>query len=166
LPQDQSTGANVAAVSEATLLPGPDPAGFDLLSPEQATRWSRYGAGDDPLFIRHVGMEIVEIRTDYCRLVVPWSPQLMQAGGAIHGGVLASVLDTTCVPALGSGFDKAQPFATIDMHIQYVGAGRENDDLVAVGWVTKRGRSVAFCSAEVASAAGKTLATARLTFSY
>ena len=37
---------------------------------------------------------------------------------------------------------------TVDMQIRYLGAARETD-LVAEGWITKRGRSIVFCQAEV-----------------
>ena len=77
---------------------------------------------------------------------------------------MASLIDTACVPAVGSGFTEARPFATVDLHLQYLGAGRPDDDLVAAAWVTRRGRSIVFCEAEVATASGTTLAKGALTF--
>jgi acyl-coenzyme A thioesterase PaaI-like protein len=52
---------------------------------------------------------------------------------------------------------------TIDLHIHYLAAGFE-EDLVAEGWVRRRGRSTAFVSAEVESASGTTLATGQMAY--
>ena len=37
---------------------------------------------------------------------------------------------------------------TIDLQIRYLGAANASD-LVAEGWITRRGRSIVFCQAEV-----------------
>ncbi|MDG2113926.1 MAG: PaaI family thioesterase [Actinomycetota bacterium] len=141
----------------------PDPSSFTELTPELQALWQRYAKSDRPQFMSHVGLSVDEVRLDYCHLSLPFHAALLNAGGAIHGGVVATLIDTACVPAVGSGFTKARPYSTIDLHIQYMGAAAE-DDLEAAAWVTKRGRSIVFCDAEVATTAGKTLARGSLTF--
>ena len=145
----------------------PDPDQFEPLTGEAAERWQRYGRASQHLFVNLVGLTVAEVRLDYCRLALAIRPELKQAGGAVHGGVLATLLDTACVPAVGSAFEKAQPYSTINMNVQYLGAAAEGD-LVAAGWVTRRGRSIVFCEAAVATADGATggtmLAKAALTF--
>jgi len=142
----------------------PDPSDFDELDQRRRDLWGRYGRSDQTLFVNLVGLTIDETRLDYCRLSLPSRAELLQAGGAVHGGVIASLIDTACVPAVGSGFTEARPYSTIDLHVQYMGAARDGDDLVAAAWVTKRGRSIVFCDAEVETAAGRTVARASLTF--
>lgn len=141
----------------------PDPDSYDVLPPERDVLWQRYGKGDRPLFVKLVGLSVAEVRLDYCRLSLPFRPELLQAGGAVHGGVLATLIDTACVPAVGSGFTEARPYSTIDLHIQYLGAAGQ-DDLVAAAWVTKRGRSIVFCDAAVETSSGKAVAKGSLTF--
>ncbi|SUZ67327.1 uncharacterized protein METZ01_LOCUS20181, partial [marine metagenome] len=141
----------------------PDPSSFEELSEQQKALWARYGSGDDPLFVQLVGLHVQEVRHDYCRLGLAFRPELLQAGGVIHGGVLTTLLDTSCVPAVGSGFDKARPYSTISMHVQFL-ASSASSDLVAAGWVIRRGKSIAFCEAEVETAEGKTLAKAAMAF--
>ena len=141
----------------------PDPSSFEELSDRQKALWARYGSGNDPLFVQLVGLQVQEVRRDYCRLALPFRPDLLQAGGVIHGGVLTTLLDTSCVPAVGSAFEKARPYSTISMHVQFL-AGSNDGDLVAAGWVTRRGKSIAFCEAEVATTDGKTLAKGALSF--
>lgn len=140
-----------------------DPNDYEPLDDRRAALWNRYGRGDTPLFVKLVGLEVADVRVDYCRLELAFRDELQQAGGAVHGGVLASLIDTACVPAVGSGFTEARPYSTIDLHIQYLGASG-TDDLVAAAWVTKRGRSIVFCEAGVTTAAGKPLAKGSLTF--
>lgn len=142
----------------------PDPAAFTPLAPDGQALWSRYGTGDRPLFVKLVGLRVAEVRIDYCRLELASRDDLLQAGGAVHGGVIASLIDTACVPAVGSGFTEARPYSTIDLHVQYQGAARQGDDLVAAAWVTRRGRSIVFCEAAVATASGTTVARGALTF--
>ena len=146
---------------EGVLLP--DPSSFEELSADKKALWAKYGSGTDPLFIGLIGVNVEEVRTDYCRLSLPLRGDLLQAGGASHGGVISTLLDTACVPAVGSGFDKARPYSTISMQVQFL-SGASQSDLEAVGWVVKRGKSIAFCNALVQTAAGKLLATASLTF--
>jgi acyl-coenzyme A thioesterase PaaI-like protein len=55
------------------------------------------------------------------------------------------------VPAIGSGYDEQRNFATVDLQIQFLGALVE-EDAVAEGWITQRGRSIVFCEAEVVGA--------------
>ena len=141
----------------------PNPSSFQPLQAEAAQRWGRYGRASQKLFVNLVGLTVAEVRLDYCRLTLPVRSELKQAGGAVHGGVLATLLDTACVPAVGSAFEQAQPYSTINMNVQYLGAAIE-DDLVAAGWVTKRGRSIVFCEAEVETSQGATVAKASLTF--
>ena len=141
----------------------PDPSSFTELSDDQKALWAKFGSGDDPLFVQLIGLQVHEVRRDYCRIGLPFRPELLQAGGAIHGGVLMTLLDTSCVPAVGSGFEKARPYSTISMHVQFL-AGSADSDRVAAGWVTRRGNSIVFCEAEVETTDGKTLAKGALAF--
>ena len=52
---------------------------------------------------------------------------------------------------------------TIDLHVHYFDAAVE-EDLIAEGWVRRRGRSTAFVSAEVETASGKTLAAGNMAY--
>ena len=141
----------------------PDPTTFETLSADRRALWDRYLDNDKVLFTKHVGLVLDDVRLDYCCLRLPSRPELLQAGGAVHGGVVATLIDTACVPAVGSGFETARPYATIDLHVQYVGAAVDQD-LVAAAWVTRRGRSIVFCEAGVETAEGKPLAKGALTF--
>ena len=100
------------------------------------------------------GCTIEELRTDYCRMRMPFRPELEQAGGVVHGGAIATLLDTVVVPAVGSAYDREARFSTVDMHVQFLSA-LIGEDAIGEGWVVKRGRSVVFCESEVTTAADR-----------
>lgn len=118
------------------------------LPPERAAHWSRFGRWEQTFFPTFVGLELEETRVDYGRMRLPYRPELRQPAGVVHGGAIATLIDTVVVPAIGSAYDQRPHMLTVDMQIRYLDAARESD-LVAEGWVVKRGRSIVFCQAEV-----------------
>jgi uncharacterized protein (TIGR00369 family) len=106
---------------------------------------------------------VEEIREDYARLRLPYRPELEQPTEVVHGGAIASLIDTVVVPAVGGAYDRRPEMLTLSMHIQYLGAVRK-EDAVAEGWVTQRGRSIVFCEASVRAASGAPAATGNLVY--
>lgn len=137
--------------------------GYAPLPPERAALWAGYGRWEQTFFPKLVGLEVEEVRIDYCRMRLPWRPELTQPAGVVHGGAIATLIDSVVVPAIGSGYEQRQGFVTVDMQLQYRGAVVE-EDMIGEGWVTVRGRSVVFCEAEVLTASGKAVAKGMLTY--
>ena len=129
---------------------------FAPLGPDVSERWAKFGTWDREYFPTFVGLKIEEIRTDYCRMRLPFRPELEQAGGVVHGGALATLLDTVAVPAVGSAYDREARFSTVDMHVQFLSA-LVGEDAIGEGWVVKRGRRVVFCESEITTAGSGTL---------
>jgi len=102
----------------------------------------------EPLFPNVVGLVLEEVRVDYGRMRLPYRPELRQPEGMVHGGAIATLIDTVIVPAVGSAYDEIPVMLTIDLQIRFLDVSKETD-LVAEGWVTRRGRSISFCQAEV-----------------
>ena len=136
---------------------------FDALPPAAAARWAKFGTWDRTYFPKLVGLQIEELRADYCRMRLPYRPELEQPAGLVHGGAIATLVDTVVVPAVGAAYDPTWRYSTLTMDIQYLGpVARE--DAIAEGWVTQRGSSIVFCRAEVVTASGRTAATGALTY--
>lgn len=134
------------------------------LSPERVALWSKFGRWEERFFPNVVGLQFEEVRTDYSRMRLPYRSELNQPAGVVHGGAIATLIDTVVVPAIASAYDQVPVMLTIDMQIRYLGAARETD-LVAEGWIVKRGRSIVFCQAEVRSdPAGEQVAEGWLTY--
>lgn len=137
---------------------------FDLLPRSIAERWADFGSWPDAVYFPNlVGIEVEELRRDYARMRLPWRPELNQPQGLMHGGAIATLIDTVVVPAIGTAYDDPRPFSTIEMSVRYLGPVR-SEDLVAEGWVTRRGRRVVFCDVEVRTASAVKVATGSLIY--
>lgn len=140
---------------------------FDELDPDTAERWLSFGKEREygrGFFAQHIGLVVEEVRRDYCRMRMVFRPELMQGGGVMHGGAIASLLDSVLVPAIGATLPEGSRYATVDLHVQYMEALLE-DDAVAEGWVVRRGRRVVFGQAEArAASSGRLIATSVLTY--
>ena len=137
---------------------------YEPLTPEAAARWAKFGQSDIVYFPALLGLVVEEVRHDFCRMRLPFVPELLHAGGIVHGGAIASLMDAVFVPAVGSRLDGQSRYSTVDLHVQYLGAVSD-EDIVAQGWVTKRGRSVVFCESEaVGATSGRAIAKSMATF--
>lgn len=101
-------------------------------------------------FVRELGIELDELETDRAVLRLPWRPELATIADVVHGGAVATLLDTAGMAAAWS--DDAAPEAiggaTVAMSISYVSAARAAD-LVAVAEVVRRGGSLCFVDVTV-----------------
>ena len=138
---------------------------FEPLSAEKLELWSQFGTWDGEMwFPKLVGLVLEEIRTDYCRMRLPYRPELRQPAGVVHGGAIATLIDTVVVPAVAAPYDERPRMLTVSMNVRYRGAVME-EDAVAEGWIDERGRSVVFCAAEVVGAtSGKVVADGTLVY--
>jgi uncharacterized protein (TIGR00369 family) len=140
-----------------------DPEGFAPLPEATAAVWGRFGQWQRTFFPKLVGVVVEEVRTDYCRMRLPYRPELDQPHGLVHGGAIATLLDSVVVPAIGSAYDLDARFSTVSMHVDFLGAVK-GEDVVAVGWVVQRGRTIVFCRAEAGTDGGRQVASASLVY--
>ncbi|MCU1396251.1 MAG: thioesterase [Ilumatobacteraceae bacterium] len=138
---------------------------FAALDPDVERRWRKFGAWDRVYYPTLLGMVVDEVRVDYCRMTLPYRPELEQPAGLVHGGAIASLLDAVVVPAVGSAYGREARYSTVDMHVQFLSAVRQAD-ITAEGWIVRRGRSVVFCESEAVDASsGRIVAKSVLTYS-
>jgi uncharacterized protein (TIGR00369 family) len=157
------TAAILARMPDATSIPIRADQ-YEPLGDDAARRWAKFGQGDTVFFPNLLGLAVEEVRIDYCRMRLPFKPELLHAGGIVHGGAIASLMDAVLVPAVGSSLDRTANYSTVDLHVQYIGAVKD-EDIVAEGWVTRRGRSVVFCESEAFGAStGRRIAKSVLTY--
>jgi uncharacterized protein (TIGR00369 family) len=132
--------------------------------PEEKAKGILHGMSSNAPYPNFLGMRFEEVRLEYGRLSLPYRPEFNQPAGMVHGGVIASVIDTVVVLPLLSALDSPpRKLLTIDLHIHYFDAAIE-ENLIAEGWVKRRGRSTAFVGAEVTSASGKLLAEGNMAY--
>jgi uncharacterized protein (TIGR00369 family) len=153
----------VAAMTDEAPNLAPRAQRFTPLSTERQERFAGFAPGRPEFFPGVVGIQLEEVRLDYARMRLPFRSQLNQPAGVMHGGAIATLIDTVVVPALASGYEEPHRYLTIDMQIQYMGAV-VGEDVVAEGWITKRGRSTVFCRAEVMTAKAGVVAAGTLVY--
>jgi uncharacterized protein (TIGR00369 family) len=105
-------------------------------------------------FWRLLGMEVVREPdgADAVRLRV--EEEHFQIMGRVHGGVLASLVDSAIALAVHAPMPPDSAAATVDLHVQYLRAVTEPCVLVARARVLARGRTVALAQAEVTGSDG------------
>ncbi len=137
---------------------------YEPLPDDAAARWAKFGKSETVFYPMLLGLDVEETRIDYCRMRMPFKAELLHPGGIVHGGAIASLMDAVLVPAVGSVLGPNDRFSTVDLHVQYIGAVKD-EDVVAEGWVTKRGRRVVFCESEaVGATSGRLIAKSVLTY--
>jgi uncharacterized protein (TIGR00369 family) len=111
-----------------------------------------------------VGLKWEAVRRDYARMRLPYRPELIQPAGIVHGGAIATLIDTVVVGAIVSGLEGPPArLLTLDLSIQYLDAVRE-EDLIAEAWVRRRGRSIVFLAVDVRTPSGKHAAHGETTY--
>ncbi len=135
---------------------------FQPLDPEHEKRLTR--VFDGAHFSHLLGMQVEEIRRDYGRLRLRFKPELLHPGGVVHGGAIASLIDTAAALAILSGLDgPPRSSATIDLHVHYLEAVA-SEDLIAQAAIRRRGRSIIVVAVDAATASGKPVAHGELSF--
>ncbi len=111
-----------------------------------------------------LGMRVEEIRRDYGRLRLQFKPELLHPGGVIHGGAIASLIDTAAALAIFSGSGgPPRSSATVDLHVHYLEAVAA-EDLIAQAAIRRRGRSIVVVAVDVTTVEGTPVAHGELSF--
>ena len=86
----------------------------------------------------------------------------VRSKGTIHGGVVASLADTTCAFALATNFDGQMSFATVDLHVNFL--ARAQSKIFAHAHVIRKGSRINVCEVDIVDDKEKLVAKATLNF--
>lgn len=115
-------------------------------------------------FVGHLGMRLTALEQDRAELVLPFDEELATIGDVVHGGAIATLIDTAGMAAAWA--DRSEPGeaagSTIGMSVDFVAAAR-GEDLTANATVIRRGRSLCFCEVEVTGQDGQVVAKGLVT---
>ena len=114
----------------------------------------------DSGFLGLIGASTPDADDGKARLVVEADDRHLNPAGAVHGGLLATLVDTTMGAAVKSVVDDAP--ATSQLTVTYLRPGKPGKLQVSAR-VGKRGDSLTICEADVEQD-GKTLVHALATF--
>jgi len=114
-------------------------------------------------FARLLGIELEHIGSGSATLVLKVRKELTQNHGVVHGGAIASLIDTATAFAIVSIIPAQEKVTTVDLTISYLRPVTEGR-LRAVARVLRSGRRLLAVSADVFDTSGKLAATALSTY--
>lgn len=119
------------------------------LSPEYAARLAK--VVELTPFMRHLGMRLEEVSPGYARIRLPFRPENTTGGGVLHGGAIASLMDTTGAIAGWTTAEIGSPRyagSTVSLTVNYL-APATNEDVVAEARLLRRGRELIYLDVRV-----------------
>ena len=108
-------------------------------------------------YMVHLGMELVDASDSYAKLKLRYQDQNSTAAKALHGGAIASLIDTTGAMAAWTTAEVATPKyfgSTVGVTVNYLSAVI-GQDCFAEGRVLKRGKEVIYAEVKVTNEDGK-----------
>ena len=116
-------------------------------------------------FVTKLGIVAEVLDGDEVRLRMPWDPTNVTLGDMVHGGAIAALADVTVMAAAWAGVEAAESLrgVTTSMAMQYLSPARATD-LVGVGRVLRRGKTLVNCDVDVLTPEGEAVAKAIATY--
>ena len=116
-------------------------------------------------YVKHLGIQPISIQPGVATLALPFKESLVTIGTIVHGGAIASLIDTAAaiaafsegeVPANGRG-------TTANLTVSYLAAAQK-EDVQAIARVLRRGRNLVFLDVEVVGTSGNLVAKGMVTY--
>ena len=116
-------------------------------------------------FVGHLGMKLVSLEPDAAELLLPFSEPLITIGDTVHGGAIATLIDTAAMAASWSTETPPENLrgTTVSLSVSFTTAAR-SADLTARARVVRRGRSLCACDVDVTDSAGELVAKGLVTY--
>jgi uncharacterized protein (TIGR00369 family) len=111
--------------------------------------------------VAKLGIVAEALEAPEVRLRMPWDPSNVTLADMVHGGAIAALADVTLMAAAWSTESAPESLrgVTISMSVQYLAPARSTD-LIGVGRVLHRGKSLVHCEVEVSTPADDPVAKA------
>lgn len=110
-----------------------------------------------PPFVEMIGLTLVRQSPDHTETQLRMRPELQNNKGNLHGGLIATILDTSLGLAARSDLDVRTSSATISLTVHYVGPART--DVRCITRRVRRGGSICFVEGRVIDANDDVVAT-------
>lgn len=114
-------------------------------------------------FLKHLGIEVESVGPGTATLLLPMREEIMRNDGIVHGGAVASVIDSAFAFAIIPLLAENERTVTVDLTIHYL-RPLSNGVAKTVARVVRAGRRVITVSAELFDENGKLAATALSTY--
>ncbi|MEM7407212.1 MAG: PaaI family thioesterase [Pseudomonadota bacterium] len=112
-----------------------------------------------------LGAHLDHLEEGYCRVALPFRPELSRGDTLIHGGVIAALIDKAGTAAAWSYTDIGDDArgATVGLTVNYL-RGADSCDLMAHARVVRRGGSITVIDVEVMNPADDLVAKGPVTY--
>ena len=117
-------------------------------------------------FMKHLGMEFLDGAEGVARIKLRYQDENSTVGKALHGGAIASLIDTTGAMAAWTTAEIATPKyfgSTVGINVNYL-SGAIGEDIFAEGRVLKRGKEIIYTDVRVTNGEGKLLAQGNVVY--
>jgi uncharacterized protein (TIGR00369 family) len=116
-------------------------------------------------FPGHLGIRLVDMGPGTATLGLPFTEALVTAGTTVHGGAVASLIDTAGMVAAWSGGEVPNRLrgSTVGLTVSFL-APADGEDLQASATVLRRGRSIVHVDVDVRTASGTAVARGLVTY--
>lgn len=116
-------------------------------------------------FVGHLGMQLVRLDPDEAELLLPFQEAVITIGDTVHGGAIASLIDTAAMAASWSTETPPENLrgTTVSLTVSFATAAR-SVDLTAKATVVKRGRNLCACDVDVVDPYGELVAKGLVTY--
>lgn len=119
--------------------------------------------GAPPTFLDVIGVEFGELQEGNAWLKLEVREDHCRTGGILHGGAIATLLDTLCGMSAATAIPATQDLVTAQLNINYVRPAVPGEVLTGHGHVEHRGKRTLICRSEVRKPDGQLLAMATAT---
>jgi len=105
---------------------------------------------------------IDQLDDGFCRLFVPFEPNLIGLYGLVHGGILMTIADSVACFAIMTRTGPRRPMVTTDMNIRFLAPCK--GDVTADARVLKFGRTMCPVTVDLFDESKKLVAVAQVTY--
>ena len=126
--------------------------GFDSLNLEGIPYW------------KHMGIEMREMTPGHVKLAMKAEHQLTQMAGVLHGGAIASLMDSAMGAAVWSLNRPRARGVTAEMNINYISPVLPGEEVEAEARVINNGNTLSVCTVEVRNLKGRLVSFGTATF--
>lgn len=133
----------------------PNPSGADIIQ-----QWLRTSP-----FVGYLSIRLVSLESARAVLELPYDKAVTTIGTIVHGGAIASLIDSAAAAAAWSDAEVPANVrgTTVNLSVSYLAAA-ENEDVQAVARVLSRGRTLVYLDVDVTTASGKAVAKGLATY--
>jgi uncharacterized protein (TIGR00369 family) len=118
-------------------------------------------------YVQQLGLKILSHEGDSVRIRLPITPTIVHGGGVACGQSLLAAADTAMVVALSAVLGGFKPMTTVQLNCSFLRpVPGDAGEVLIIGTVLRRGRSLAFGSIDIQTPDGKLAAQATTTYAF